>query len=62
MWLVGKAISSLPFSRTLVTRSSSFTLVSIHGPIGLNVSVFFARHSVRSLFCQVRSLTSLPIV
>ena len=32
------------------TRSSSFTLVSIQGPIGLNVSVFFARHRVRSLF------------
>ena len=29
---------------------------------GLKVSVFFARQSVRSLFCQPRSLTSLPSV
>ena len=30
--------------------------------IGLNVSVFLARHRVRSLRCQVRSLISLPMV
>jgi hypothetical protein len=28
----------------------------------LKVSEFFARHRVRSLLCQVRSLTSLPSV
>ena len=36
--------------------------VTIHGPIGLNVSVFLPRHNVRSPCCHVRSLTSLPIV
>lgn len=35
---------------------------TIQGPMGLKVSLFLARHSVRSLACQFRSLTSLPIV
>ena len=30
--------------------------------MGLKVSVFLARQSVRSDFCQARSLTSLPMV
>jgi len=30
--------------------------------IGLNVSAFFERHRLRSAFCQLRSLTSLPMV
>ena len=41
------------------SRSAS---VSIQGPMGLKVSVFLARHMVRSEACQVRSLTSLPTV
>ncbi len=34
----------------------------MNGPIGLKVSALFARQSVRSVFCQPRSLTSLPSV
>ena len=32
------------------------------GPIGFQVSQFFARHNVRSDACHPRSLTSLPSV
>ena len=62
MSLVRKRLLSLPFSRTMVSILSRSTEVSIHGPIGLKVSAFLARHSPRSAFCQVRSLTSLPMV
>ena len=54
-----------PFTRTVVSIASSSPSpipVTIYGPIGLNVSVFFERQNVRSDFCQARSLTSLPIV
>src|SRR5690348_4220892 len=60
--LVRKRLLSLPFNLTMVSILSSSTEVSIHGPIGLNVSAFLARHNPRSAFCQVRSLTSLPMV
>ena len=48
--------------RTTVSAAWRSNAVSIHGPIGLKVSVFFARQNVRSDFCQRRSLTSLPMV
>src|SRR5579871_4624026 len=60
--LVWKRLLSLPLTRTMVSILSRSTDVSIHGPIGLKVSVFLARHRPRSAFCQVRSLTSLPMV
>ncbi len=62
MALVAKRVVSTPLTRTRVSRASRSTSVSIHGPMGLNVSVFLARHSVRSDFCQARSLTSLPML
>src|SRR5579863_10246280 len=62
MSLVWKRLLSLPFSRTTVSIWSRSTDVSIHGPIGLKVSAFLARHRPRSAFCQLRSLTSLPMV
>src|SRR4029077_1304810 len=62
MSLVWKRLLSLPFRRTTVSILSRSTEVSIHGPIGLNVSAFLDRHNPRSAFCQVRSLTSLPMV
>src|SRR4051812_13695026 len=62
MSLVRKRPVSLPFTLTMVSIASRSASVSIHGPIGLKVSAFFARHNPRSAFCHVRSLTSLPIV
>src|SRR3954468_4471544 len=62
MSLVRKWPVSLPFTFMMVSILSRSTSVSIHGPIGLNVSAFLARHSPRSAFCHVRSLTSLPMV
>ena len=62
MSLVRKRLLSLPFTLTMVSILSRSTSVSIHGPIGLKVSAFLARHSPRSAFCQLRSLTSLPMV
>src|SRR5579872_1624893 len=62
MSLVRKRLVSLPFTRTMVSILSRSAEVSIHGPIGLKVSAFFERHRPRSAFCQVRSLTSLPMV
>ena len=59
---VGNEIVSILFNRTVVTNLSRFTSVSIHGPIGLKVSVFFALHIVRSSRCHLRSLTSFPMV
>src|SRR6202171_4348077 len=61
MSLVRKRLLCLPFTRTMVSILSRSASVSIHGPIGLKVSAFLARHSPRSAFCQVRSLTSLPV-
>ena len=63
MSLVRKRPVSLP-----LTRIDGFHLVeidlrvSIHGPIGLKVSAFLERQRLRSAFCQLRSLTSLPMV
>src|SRR3977135_2271407 len=62
MSLVRKGPVPLPFTFTTVSMVSRSTSVSIQGPIGLNVSAFLARHSPRSAFCQLRSLTSFPIV
>src|SRR5665213_3705045 len=62
MSLVWKRPVSLPLTLMMVSILSRLASVSIHGPIGLKVSAFLARHSPRSAFCQVRSLTSLPIV
>src|SRR4051794_21228567 len=62
MSLVRKRPVSLPLTFTMVSMASRSTSVSIHGPIGLKVSAFLERHSPRSAFCQVRSLTSLPMV
>src|SRR5262245_49944075 len=60
--LVRKRPVSLPLTRMTVSIASRSTSVSIHGPIGLKVSAFLARHSPRSAFCHVRSETSLPMV
>ena len=62
MSLVSKEIVSSPFSLTVVTIWLRSASVSIQGPMGLKVSVFFALHKVLSDACQVRSLTSLPTV
>jgi len=62
MSLVRKRPVSLPLTRITVSILSRLTSVSIHGPIGLNVSAFLERHSPRSAFCQLRSETSLPMV
>src|SRR5436305_12586974 len=62
MSLVRKRPVSRPFTFTMVSMASRSTSVSIHGPIGLKVSAFLARHSPRSAFCHDRSLTSLPII
>src|SRR3984893_15567342 len=62
MLLVLKRNLSPPLPRMLLCAASRSKSVSIHGPIGLKVSVFLARHMVRSPDCQVRSLMSLPIV
>ena len=59
---VRKRVVTSPLRRTVVSAASRSTSVSIHGPIGLKVSVFLPRQNVRSAACQVRSLTSLPIV
>src|SRR6185437_9231323 len=60
--LVWKRPVSLPLTLMMVSALSRSTSVSIQGPIGLKVSVFLARQSPRSAFCQVRSDTSLPMV
>src|SRR6185437_488323 len=60
--LVWKRPVSLPLTLMMVSILSRLTSVSIHGPIGLKVSAFLARHRPRSAFCQLRSLTSLPMV
>ena len=52
----------MPLTRTSITWFIGSMPETIFGPIGLKVSLFFARHSVRSLRCQVRSLMSLPSV
>ena len=62
MSLVWKRPVSLPLTLMAVSILSRSTSVSIHGPIGLKVSAFLERHRLRSAFCQVRSLTSLPMV
>ncbi len=62
MSLVWKRPVSLPLTLTMVSILSRSTSVSIQGPIGLKVSAFLDRHNERSAFCQVRSLTSLPMV
>ena len=48
--------------RVTTSSASGSSPGVIHGPMGLKVSVFLARHSVRSPRCHVRSLTSLPMV
>src|SRR5579884_458950 len=62
MSAVAKLLRCSPSTVTLVVAPARSKSVAIHGPIGLNVSAFFARQNVRSAFCQVRALTSLPIV
>src|SRR4051794_21049633 len=44
MSLVRKRLLSFPFTLTMVSILSRSASVSIHGPIGLNVSAFLARH------------------
>jgi hypothetical protein len=62
MLLVLNVSATRPLILIVVTIASMSAPVTIHGPIGLNVSQFLARQSVRSFACQVRSLTSLPMV
>lgn len=59
---VGKEARTRPSTRRVVVWASASTSVSIHGPIGLKESAFLLRQKVRSSCCQVRALTSLPIV
>ena len=59
---VRKWVRTSSFRRTVVSAASRSKSVSIQGPIGLKVSAFFERQKVRSEACQIRSLTSLPIV
>jgi hypothetical protein len=51
-----------PFMRTSIVWLVGSMPSTMYGPIGLKVSLFFARQSVRSPFCQARSLMSLPSV
>ena len=59
---VDGANAVLPWAFAIVSNPSRSTSVSIHGPMGLKVSVFLERHKVPSIACQLRSLTSLPMV
>src|SRR5215472_13464088 len=58
MLLVLKRIFSSPLTRTIVCAASRLKSVSIHGPIGLKVSAFLARHKVRSPAGQVLRFAS----
>ena len=62
MLFVSNCDTVAPLSLTVVSIVVGSASVSIHGPIGLKVSVFFERHIVLSEACQVRSLTSFPTV
>ena len=59
---VGKDDFTSPSTAMVVVEASGSASVTIHGPIGLNVSLFLQRQNVRSDRCQPRALTSLPIV
>ena len=59
---VGNDAFTSPSTRIVVVAASGSTSVTIHGPIGLNVSLFLHRQKVRSVRCQPRALTSFPIV
>jgi hypothetical protein len=59
---VRKDACTVPSTVMVVVDASGSASVTIHGPIGLNVSLFLHRQNVRSDRCQTRALTSLPIV
>jgi hypothetical protein len=62
MFPVLNCVATRPFTRTIVCIVSRSTSVSIHGPMGLKVSLFLQRQNVRSICCHVRSLKSFPMV
>ena len=59
---VANSACTAPLTRTVVVWTMGSTPVSIHGPMGLKVSLFLLRQNDRSQRCHSRALTSLPIV
>ena len=57
-----KSSHTVPLCRTAMRSLTGSSPVAIHGPNGLNVSQFFARNRVRSVFCYSRWLTSFPML